>query len=400
MRGGGSVEPKTRPSLDVLDVSTWVWPIGACALVYASLLLFEAQAEHAWTLPLSLVLTAVTCVAMVSAIGDATDTLSVHRELRKGTVVYVVTWATWTILGATWKSLAVFAGRPGEVITVLNAALGLLCLAKLNREFKSRNSTAVAALVIAATVFVVPVHTATSFASEELTLRFVLFSSVYFSELIVSILLTGAVDFRFQWCVTSWLLTVSTAASALSVVAIAVEAFWLKLYFDWHKKRNAQEAAASSSLSQSQFPQAGSNGEGNRSAKQMPQYNNNNHVLSTFYTPAPAPAPPLLPVPPPPHLKLTRGSGGETASYDDIARSILLLPAPTRSMSAAHQRTTSARVEEEIRIDVDAGAPPIPPIPSAPPIPYPAPEMSAAEVELALFGLADSGATELLLSTE
>ena len=239
---------KDRDFLDVNSVWTWLWPVGACASTLVSLVLFAQGDDPVWARGAWVVVAVGTAFAMAVNVGGEKDTLKPQRDLHRGTASYVVLWNTWMLFGSSWKHWALFDGKTAEVVSVLCALLGLVCLRYMNKMFRlshlktdsnQQTSAYYAWLVfgICAAAFVLPIHTAQELSVQELVTRWGLFSPLYFVELIVSILFEPhTVEWRFQMCATAWVLTVTSSAVVLSVVAFLTEGVWVYRYV--HRERN------------------------------------------------------------------------------------------------------------------------------------------------------------------
>lgn len=237
-------DDKVRDRLNLRDAATLAWPVTACFSAMVSLQLFSVRADYIAALPMSLIVCVGTCAAMFSMIGAEGDVRPSQRDLRIGTLGYVVVWSVWLEGGSTWKEYSLHVDPWGDIVTTANGIVGFICLRMFVLEFQ--RNTRICQLVVAASVvtFVLPIHTSQTLTRVELTYRLAIFSALYFCELFVNIIYANNVrlrdnfhwNLRFQLCSTVWVLTVSDGASVVSVAALLSELYWISV---WRRKSAA-----------------------------------------------------------------------------------------------------------------------------------------------------------------
>lgn len=261
---------KDKGRLNVRDVTTWLWPGFAVVSCVATMQVFALHdvvmvgetGEHPrypWAQPVATMVGAASAWAMVSAMGSERDTLRSHRDWRIGAVVFVCAWNAWIVTSAGWREDAAWvSGHAGEAVSFSFAGLGVVSLRWLRDDFylssagvftsevgvgtegEKHNArvararrVAPAALVASAVGFALPLHTSASMTIAEMWPRCLVFAVLFFMELAAAVMdADRPVDWRFQWCTTSWVLAVNTPALAcLAPVALYMEVAYARAYW-------------------------------------------------------------------------------------------------------------------------------------------------------------------------
>lgn len=227
--------PLLRAHLDPGSVATWAYPAAACAVALLTVMLYELHERHAWATPATAILAAIAANAMQSAI--APDMKRAIDWMQLGSVRFIVAWAGWVVYAALWNGELFFSPRVTEWISFGAAMVGIATMLKWRTLFHAadagnrRRATWLTAITLACFAFTAS-H---ALSTQQMFWHLALVGGVYFANLTLLLLWGVPVSWRFLWCSTAWLLTVTPRLSLLVLVPAYNRGLWL--YRFWQRQR-------------------------------------------------------------------------------------------------------------------------------------------------------------------
>ncbi len=159
-----------------------------------------------------------------------------HVVLWRGSAMFVAMWGLSLLYGTLWNEHDMFLLGTSEICASVGALIGVASLvANPVREtyaIRRDSDLSVANLwvVLSAVVFLMPVNVTPTLDTSELTMRYILFASLFYLELYACVLWRRPFQWQYQWATTVWVTSTGRYTMMICLIPLVHQLVWMNKY--------------------------------------------------------------------------------------------------------------------------------------------------------------------------